>query len=347
MASPPVLDLETLLAPIPGETPAGNPVRRDIRDQLKEDRREENPEDFAPDDPMRPEEFKRADWRGIIRRTQDVLIGTSKDLLTAASLTEALTKEHRFAGLRDGLRLLRRLVDECWDRVNPVIEDGELEVRLTPFTWLDDADFGARFPNTLRGLPIIKGEERSYSWHEWRRAQDRQGPITAEEVQKAIQQTPAAYSQTVAEDISESVEELNQLTYKLNERMGPKAPSLSAIRQALEECALLARKIAKDKGAVTSGAEPAAATDNKAAEAGPARPARAAATREDAYRQLAEAAALLKQLEPHSPIPYFVERAVAMGALPFPLMIRELIREQAVITELNRELGIKEPPSES
>ena len=31
--------------------------------------------------------------------------------------------------------------------------------------------------------------------------------------------------------------------------------------------------------------------------------------------------------------------------MPFPLLIRALIREQAVLSELNRELGIKEAAS--
>jgi type VI secretion system protein ImpA len=61
------------------------------------------------------------------------------------------------------------------------------------------------------------------------------------------------------------------------------------------------------------------------------------------YQQLAEAAARLQQLEPHSPIPYLVQRAVELGALPFPELIRALIREPNVLSELNRELGIQEP----
>jgi type VI secretion system protein ImpA len=73
-----------------------------------------------------------------------------------------------------------------------------------------------------------------------------------------------------------------------------------------------------------------------------------AGSREQAYRQLAQAAALLRQLEPHSPIPYLIQRAVELGSMPFPQLIRALIREQNVLSELNRELGIKEgetPPT--
>ena len=65
-------------------------------------------------------------------------------------------------------------------------------------------------------------------------------------------------------------------------------------------------------------------------------------SREQAYRQLAAAAATLRQLEPHSPIPYLVDRCISLGALPFPELIRELVRDAGVIEELNRLMGIKE-----
>jgi len=68
--------------------------------------------------------------------------------------------------------------------------------------------------------------------------------------------------------------------------------------------------------------------------------------REDVYRQLNDAAALLQRLEPHSPIPYLIQRAIELGAMPFPKLMRALIRDENVLTEMNRELGIKEEKAE-
>src|SRR5205823_6849755 len=146
MASPPLLSFDELLEPIPGDNPAGESVPFTMRQQLEELRKEINPNDFAEDDPRRPTEYKRADWPAIISLAQDILKNTSKDLLVAARLTEALTRDSGFSGLRDGMHLLRLLVEQCWDRLNPSIEDGDLEVRAGPFHWIDDADKGARFP---------------------------------------------------------------------------------------------------------------------------------------------------------------------------------------------------------
>jgi len=59
---------------------------------------------------------------------------------------------------------------------------------------------------------------------------------------------------------------------------------------------------------------------------------------------LIEAADLLEQLEPHSPVPFLIRKAVEFGSLPFPQLMRALIRDDKIIGEMNRELGIKEPP---
>src|SRR5262245_59642947 len=146
MPSPPILNIETLLAPIAGANPAGESLPFEIRKKLDDGRKEINPKQFDPDDPRRPEQPQAADWPGIEQVAQDALAQTSKDLLVAARLTEALVKNHGFAGLRDAFRLLRGLVQQCWDRLYPVIEDGDVEPRGAAFAWLDDDIRGARFP---------------------------------------------------------------------------------------------------------------------------------------------------------------------------------------------------------
>ena len=172
MPSPAMLDLDQLIAPIPGDSPAGGSVPFAVREKLEEYRKEVDPNDFAANDPMRPEAAQHADWPAVERLARETLSGTSKDLLVAARLTEALTREHGFGGLRDGLRLMRRLVSECWDRLNPAIEsDDDLEIRAAPFFWLDETDRGARFPTTIRRVPMVRGEKESFGWTHWKQSQ--------------------------------------------------------------------------------------------------------------------------------------------------------------------------------
>ncbi|MBI3469034.1 MAG: type VI secretion system protein TssA [Planctomycetes bacterium] len=336
MSSSPLLDIEALTPPIPGENPAGSTVPFTVRAELDEARKEINPDDFDADDPTRPETAKYADWDGVVRLATQILLETSKDLLVAARLTEALTRLHGFAGLRDGLKLMRVLIDGSWEHLHPEIEDGDLEVRAGPFLWLDDADRGARFPSTVREIAMFTGANRPYSWRDWRQVQDGRGSVSREELDQAILATTRDHCQNVAEDVDAALSELNGLTQALSARLGSLAPGFTSLGPAIGDCRLLVQQVLAKKGpAPSSVGEPEGAEEGAAAGGGPGR----SGSREDIYRQLLTAAEALQEMEPHSPVPYLIMKAVELGRLPFPQLMQRLIREENVLTEMSRELG--------
>lgn len=328
MASPTLLDFESLIQPIPGDNPAGTAVPFMVDNELREARKRST----------------RDDWNQIVELAQKALAETSKDPLLAARLTEALVRLHGFAGLRDGLRLLRELVEQCWERLYPPVEDGDLDIRAKPFIFLDDPEGGARFPDTLRTTPLVQGDNGDgYGLLTWRQVQEGKGEVTREMLEAAILATSYDQLATLGEDIDQSLEELSKLTQALNEKMGAdQAPGMVSLRQAVEECQKLQRQLLQRK-------TPAGESPDGPPELSPPSPGTAArgaiGSRAEAYRQIAQAAARLREMEPHSPVPYLVERAVELGKLPFPDMIKALIRDANVLAELTRELGLK-PPEE-
>ena len=252
MPSPPILDFDTLIAPIPGDDPAGSSVPFAVTQQLEEMRKEIDPDSFSKNDPTRPE-AKKADWKGTIELTQETLRNTSKDLLIAARLTEALVKVHGFAGLRDGLHLFRLLAEQGWDRLLPAIEEeDDLEVRAARFNWLDDKDRGARFPGTLRLVPLMDLDGQRYGWQHWKDSQGAKSKITGADVERAIQVTPLEKSELVFEDMEESWKELAGLGQVLSQKMATPsknyAPGLVGIREAIGDCRTLAQQILQKKG---------------------------------------------------------------------------------------------------
>src|SRR5262249_44054321 len=137
-------------------------------------RKEINPDDYDVDDPRRPEQRRMPDWAAIIRLCKETLTAKSKDFLVAARLNEALTIEKGFAGLRDGLDLLGRLADQCWDRTYPAIEEGETaDVREGPFKWLNQEKYGAMFPRTVRYTPYFKVGGVAYTYMDWQQTDQR------------------------------------------------------------------------------------------------------------------------------------------------------------------------------
>ena len=71
-------------------------------------------------------------------------------------------------------------------------------------------------------------------------------------------------------------------------------------------------------------------------------PQNAVAARNAIYSQLRNTAELLIQLEPHSPIPYLIRKAVELGELTYPQLMARLVEDPAVLMQIRRELGLPE-----
>ncbi|MCZ2342101.1 MAG: type VI secretion system protein TssA [Bacteroidales bacterium] len=343
MSAEPILDIPALLAPIPGEDPAGKPTPFDVRQKLDEARKEIDPATYSADDPMRPTEFQRADWPTVVKVASTALRTQSKDLLLAVRLLEALVKLHGFVGLRDGFHLLTEMLNTCWDRLVPTVDDpSDLDIRAGPFEWLDDPDRGGRFPSTIRLIPLIFFDGGSLSWADWKHSQDTQDRESVENWEKAIAQTSLELCHTLAEQINECRTALEEMVAALNTRLADLAPGMTQLRQAMEDCRSLMGLILQRK----PESSPAPAAPDSVGN--PASEARASATipempgptRDALYRQISMIAQKLEQLEPHSPIPFLLRRAVTLGALPFPEMIRSFVRDDGILQEMSRELGI-------
>jgi type VI secretion system protein ImpA len=203
------------------------PVPFQVREDLEQFRKEVDPADFAEDDPARPTEVKKADWPKIVRLGITTLTGTSKDLLVAARTTEALANQHGFAGLADGLRLLRGMVEQCWDRMHPVIEDGDVEVRGGPFNWLGDRDRGARFPTSVRALPLVHGDNGVWAWRDWQSIQT--GGREKADFDKAVTASDRKDCQQTLDDLTLCLTEFRGLTGALTARMGPDSPAMTEL----------------------------------------------------------------------------------------------------------------------
>lgn len=97
------------------------------------------------------------------------------------------------------------------------------------------------------------------------------------------------------------------------------APMFDPLRELIENIALMVASEARKRGITRVEPEPLAIDDgtpaDKTAEPSPVVPAMSASDRAKLYTSLSRMADQLAQLEPHSPVPYLIRRAVAWGAL--------------------------------
>ncbi|QDU95009.1 type VI secretion system protein TssA [Lignipirellula cremea] len=349
--SPPLLDFDALLAPLPGDDAAGDPhaYSRRLRSVLDDFRKHRN---AAADDGSTNSE--RNDWTQTVSTCVQGLQKESKDLRLAGHLAEAMLKLHGFAGLRDSLHLIRRMISECWPRLHPPL-DNDPETRAAPLAnILDDPDRGFCFPNSVRLVPILGQGEESFGVHSWKRLKSKGDAKSEERAGKVMAATKPQDLQVVSLEIDACLEELELLTVALDDKMGDQAPGMYHLGEAIRECQSLVRselpKIlppdllttapAALETAPSDSPDPLQPLSAATGTSGTPTPGQIQQVRSSAYAQLEAAADLLLQIEPHSPIPYLVKRAVSLGRLPFPQLARQVLREEKMLAELTREFGL-------
>ena len=105
--------------------------------------------------------------------------------------------------------------------------------------------------------------------------------------------------------------------------------------------------ILKDKGGpVVGGSGETTGSADAAASGSQGRPAGSGIggpiqSRDDAFRRLEEIATYLRQIEPHSPVSYLVQRAVTWGRMPFEQLLQELLKDSSVRGQVGEMLGLK------
>jgi type VI secretion system protein ImpA len=329
MISAGVPDPDALAAPLPGPNPAGGQLPDSMRRRLEDARRVIDPSTFAPTDPLRPATRRDPDWGEITAVCQSVLTTTSKDLNVAVRLTEALTELHGFAGLAAGLRLLRLLVRDGWDRVHPLTAD-DADARAMPFVWLAEPTRGARFPTKLRLAPLFRTDDASVSWQFWSDAQAGRGKVGFD-LDGFLRVLPRAECLARVKELSLCRDELAALDRALADRMAA-PPSLTALASAIGDCLGLAEHLAQRRQAVAPSAT--AKSVRVVAESPPDPLAFAVPQdRDELLQQLQAAAAALQKLEPHSPVPHLIFWAVGLAHLPATDAIRALLPDFRVLGE--------------
>ena len=237
-----------------------------------------------------------------------------------------------------------------WRAAPPALDpdDPDPEVRNGPFNWLGEDNEGAALPQFVRLIPLAVTAAGPLSQQGWAAAQG--------DARAALEKVAAAADvdqlNAVLADLTACRTELDALRSALVAKLGDDAPGLMGLKSALDECHGLTRGLIQQK----TGGDPAAAAvvggpaaeaggpPTTAAVAGPATAGPPAATREGAYQALRQAAEVLRRLEPHSPVPLLVMRAVDLGTLPFAEMIKSFVRDDTVMAEIRRDLNIPEAP---
>lgn len=365
----PLLDFDRLLAPVSPDLPSGENLQYSgLYDEIREARR--------ADDQLEQGDWKRelkvADWDEAVALATDALLTKTKDLQIGAWLAEGLTMTKGFAGCRDGLKLMKGLHAEFWDTCFPEIDEGDMEGRANVLSFFD-----RQVALALRRAPLTRAPGMNFSWLEWSESRPYDipesiaGPLDAdsqsrladlkrqaaeenktsgEDYRKAKAGTPKSWYEDASKALAQAWDEFQGLDRVMDEKFGRQTPGLGELKKALEEVRRVVDATLKEKRALEPDAPAAAGAAGgedagAAAEggvvyrvAGPSGPIRG---RAEALARLGEVAEFFRQTEPHSPVSYLVQRAIAWGQMPLEIWLADVIKDTSVLDGIKETLGIR------
>lgn len=330
-AEPP---LSLLLEPIANDHPCGQSLRySEIYDQIREARREED--DNLPQGVWKIE-TKKADWGQVVFLCQEALLHRTKDLQIAAWLTEAWLHLDGIGGLAQGLELIVELTKNFWQDIHPQISKAGYELRLVPYEWINTRiseecqyvhisvpSAKSTFPHRLldfneaQRLELIAQKNPSQEFG--------QPPeLSRHKVSLGIEQTPTAFYQHMDECCLMCLKLIEILEEELRFHLEGEAPTFYRLREKVEAVQRFANHILNGRG------EKKEKKKSGIMDVFFSRPSKKPLSnpiesREQAYGILGEVATYLERIEPHSPTPYLIRRAIVWGGMNLPQVFADTL----------------------
>ena len=262
-------------------------------------------------------------------------------------------------------------------RIDPPEEGGGCEARIAPLDWLGDS-MAHTLRVHVSLLPLAQRQSASVSLADWENLIHRELSGTPQEaaalrdakepplnreaiVENVARHYPEAVIQRLAH-VREARTYLAALVDQLKGHLGPEAPNLRKLGAVLETqervllqvmAALPARQDVQDAPQAAHCEEDdmpdadSVVTDSREGADDalpPVEPVAPVSTggwrnRDEAYQTLEALARYLSAIEPHSPTPYLIHRAVRWGRLPLPELMAEIMQEEGDLNRIVQLLG--------
>jgi len=328
----PPKDVEPLLQPIAGADPCGADLEYDGAFLGLERLTQGKPEQQMGSTVVPAQE---PDWEAIAK-TAALLLSKTKDLRVAFHLTSAWLNIDGFSGLRDGLAVLRGLIERYWEGLFPRLDpdDGnDPTFRVNVLLGLCDP---AAVTDRIRTLPLVTS--RSFGRFSLRDLAIASGelpappgaqPPAASAIDGAFAESPVADLQTTAASVRQSLEHLAALETSVGAHVGDdRGPSFAKLSGLLRQAHKILAARLEQRGVADA---PLAGGSPGEGEAG-AQPVLAAlpgvvSSREDVVRLLDRICYYYEQHEPSSPVPLLLRRCKRLVSANFFDIIRDVAPE--------------------
>jgi type VI secretion system protein ImpA len=360
--------LESFLDDISATAPTGDFLfYEDVYAAIKEARRmdEDLPQGLWVHD------LKVSDWGKVAALCTQALQKKSKDLQICAWLIESWIFLYGLEGAQYGFDLLDQLSQKYWDKIYPSIEEnGDQSFRVSPYIWINEK-LSERLKFITVSNPIdaqlhpINFAQYMEAKRYWGLAKNPSVTVPKDKevllnlFEKNIEKTNRTFFTSLKVQCQSLFDRSEGLEKFLNEKCTKEeAPTFHRFRSILEEIMAFADQILVlkpdldlpvtpmplDGGNPSSSIVPMGGLKD----IGP-KPIDLSSikNRDEAYQIIRYAADYLEKLDPHSPVPHMLKRAVSWGPMPLKDLLQEIIKEPQVLSEVQHLLGLGGSTSQS
>ena len=339
-------NLNDFLNDISSSAPVGADLKYEpVYDKIQESLRE----DLDLPQGVWVQDLKVADWKGAETLCADTLQKQTKDLQVAGWLGEIWMSLYQMPGLKNGLDLILKLSEKYWDTIYPLSQEGDTEFRMAPFLWLNEklskrthrmivtaptnASVG---PQTFAQYLVVR------DYLHQKEAPPAPLSQSINDFQTSLARTSSDFFRQLHKDTQDAIALSQQIESLLDTKFGKHGPTLYHMREALGEFIQYCEQTLGARGESLTEKKQEEKVEENLSTPLPETPAIGGGikSREDAYRIIQEAADYLYKIEPHSPTPFLIRKAISWGHLSFEQLMNEVVQDQGSIADMRRLLGL-------
>lgn len=350
-------DIQSFLQPISSDHPCGDDLSFSHEFDLIQKARTE-------DDPLLDQgewvtDRKIADWTYVEQQCAALLVTQSKDLRLCLWLCEAMVHRQGFVGLAQGLLITTSVITEYWQTMHPVIEDDDLDQRISLLQW---------FVILLQKLPKkVALTNNGFSFQDFEAAQVLKTQLdinpdlyeaglpdhktTVEQYQQAIMQTPVAIIQEHTQQLQAAIEQWDHFKQLLDNLLGLDAPAFAGVDQTLEVIQNHLQKNLKERGASFTEQVSESTTDVEALQVAPQNHGSSLSgfqpqqqshiqNRQQAMQILEQISDYFSNNEPHSPVSYLLKKTIKWANMPLHEWLATVVKHDEPLNSLQDMLGV-------
>lgn len=325
-------DIDDLLREVSPDTPCGEDLEYDSAFGELERSAQGKAEQQIGDSIIEAEE---PDWREV-QKLSSALFSRTKDIRIAIYLVRASVKISGYLGLRDGLALLERLLQQYWDGVYPELDaddNNDPTMRINALVTLCDEQMVLK---PLRQSPLVSSRMMgNFSLRDLAIAAGQLQPTDPSEtiemaaVNAAFMDADPEALQATTDAVNQSIEAINHIENFITEQVGvANAASFADLASVLKEAhQALSEQLAKRGIGEPEAPEFIGDAEVTTTSASPRKSAALSGeinSREDVIRALDKIQDYYNKYEPTSPLPILMERSKKLVNMSFMEIIQNM-----------------------